>query len=260
MIESIYNYFKRKEKSFFKEADYVISLTESGKREINTWESLKGLTAPIEVIPCCVDLNLFDWNNITEENQTALKHKLGINEHDYILGYVGSIGTWYMLDEMLLFFKRLSARKENAKFLFVTGENPSSIIEKAENIGLDKNQIIVTSALHKDVPIHMSLFSKSIFFIRSTFSKKASSPTKQGEITAMGVPLICNAGVGDTDDVVQKYNAGLVVNSFDDKEFDRVINSDKAYDKNEIIQGAKEYFSLEQGVQSYLKVYKAMHG
>jgi hypothetical protein len=52
--------------------------------------------------------------------------------------------------------------------------------------------------------LNISLFDTSIFFIRPTYSKKASSPTKQGEIMAMGIPLICNYGVGDTDEIVKK--------------------------------------------------------
>ena len=55
--------------------------------------------------------------------QLTLRAKLGINKEDFILLYVGSIGTWYILDEMLDFFISLSTKKLNAKFLFVTKED-----------------------------------------------------------------------------------------------------------------------------------------
>ena len=32
---------------------------------------------------------------------------------------------------------------------------------------------------------------------------------------AMGIPLVCNSGVGDTDFVVDKYKAGSVITRFD---------------------------------------------
>ena len=52
-----YNYFKCKEKEFFQESAYTISLTNEGKQEIESWK-LKNQSS-IEVIPCCTDENLF---------------------------------------------------------------------------------------------------------------------------------------------------------------------------------------------------------
>ena len=36
---------------------------------------------------------------------------------------------------------------------------------------------------------------------------------------AMGIPVVCNKNVGDTDQLVQKYNSGFVLESF---EFDNI--------------------------------------
>ena len=35
-----------------------------------------------------------------------------------------------------------------------------------------------------------------------SFSKKASCPTKMGEIMNLGVPVICNKGVGDVEEIM----------------------------------------------------------
>ena len=259
VYKTIYNYFKRKEIQFFKESDYTISLTWNGKNEIESWKSLGGKIPKIEVIPCCVDLNLFDPNSISADQQEALKSQLGIEKGEYILGYVGSIGTWYMLSEMLDYFKVLQSEQNNSKFLFVTGEKPEFIVEKAKEKGFKEKDLIITSVLHHEVPIHVSLFSKSIFFIRSTFSKKASSPTKQGEIMAMGIPLICNAGVGDTDEIVLKYHSGKVIDTFSEDAYRVAIQNKEIFDPHKISEGAKMYFSLEEGVKRYLHVYEAIH-
>lgn len=258
LYRTIYKYFKRKEKLFFKEADYTISLTHAGKDEIKSWDVLKGTDLKIEVIPCCVDLELFDPKKIETSEEDQLRNKLGISENDFVLGYIGSIGTWYMLNEMLQYFRLLQEKNDHAKFLFVTGEKSETIINAAKENNVDPNRIIITSSLHKDVPLHMALFDQSIFFIRSTFSKKASSPTKQGEIMAMGIPLICNSGVGDTDEIVKKYHAGYVVSQFNKESMIAALNDDSNYDENEIISGAKDYYSLDEGVKHYLKVYEAI--
>ena len=109
------------------------------------------------------------------------------------------------------------------------------------------------------MPLHISILDHSIFFIRPSYSKKASSPTKQGEIMAMGIPLTCNAAVGDTDLVVTQYEAGNVIKTFDEKEYKRVI-SNHSFNRNSTILGAKEFFSLEAGVQKYKAIYQQING
>ncbi len=258
IFKKVYNYFKKKEIQFFTEADYTISLTYNGKNEIESWKEFGNNKPHIEVIPCCVDLDLFNPENINETDQINLRKTLNIDSTDFILGYVGSIGTWYMLSEMLDYFKQLKATKPSAKFLFVTGESPSTILNKANEIGINLEDIIITSCRHNEVPLNISLFDCSIFFIRPTYSKKASSPTKQGEIMAMGIPLICNAGVGDTDIVVEKYHAGQVLKDLTDAAYLQSLETDFEFIKSKTMEGAREFYGLKEGVQKYLKVYKSM--
>lgn len=258
IYKTIYNFFKRKEIEFLKKSEYTISLTNNGKKEIESWKKIENSDVKIKIIPCCVNLDLFDPSKITTEDKEKLKTSLKIDSTDFILGYVGSIGTWYMLPEMLDYFKVLKTINSNAKFLFITGEKPDFIKEEAIKKNLNPDDFIITSVLHDQVPIHISLFDQSIFFIRPSYSKKASSPTKQGEIMAMGIPLICNSGVGDTDEIVMKYNSGQVINSFDEENYKKVIEENAAYDPIEIAKGAKDYFSLEKGVKVYLSIYQEM--
>lgn len=257
LFRIIYNYFKRKEREYLRKADHIISLTHNGKKEIESW-NIPGLNAQnkIEVIPCCVDLELFNPDSLSNKQQDLHK-ELDLKESTFILGYVGSIGTWYMLPEMLDYFKFLKRFKPEAKFLFITGENRETILPKVLERNIIENDILTVSALHKDVPGYISLFDASVFFIKPAYSKKASSPTKQGEIMAMGVPLICNSGVGDTSEIVARYNAGLVIDSFEFQDINLIPSREK-FNSTEIKAGAKEYFSLEQGVQRYLKVYESL--
>lgn len=255
----VYNYFKKKEISYFKNSDYTISLTHNGKKEIESWEIFKNNPPKIQIIPCCVDLELFNPSSIDEVEKNNLRLKLGVNDSDFIIGYVGSIGTWYMLSEMLDYFKVLKVENKNAKFLFVTGEKSEKIIKVVEQKNIEKTDVIITSCLHKDVPLNISLFDSSIFFIRPTYSKKASSPTKQGEIMAMGIPLVCNFGVGDTDEIVRKYQAGSVVSSFDDENYLKAILSPEKVNRELMMSGARDFYSLKEGVAKYLKVYNEIY-
>lgn len=254
LFKGIYSYFKKKELRYLEESDAIISLTEIGKKEILSW-NLKGVTPEkIRVIPCCVDLNLFNPQKTDPDLLQTKKTEYHLNGK-YIVGYVGSIGTWYQLREMLLAFKHITHLRPDAVFLFITRESPSTIQTEARELGIDPGSLRIISVQHQKVPCYISLFDCSIFFIRPSFSKKASSPTKQGEIMAMGIPLICNAGVGDTDEIVMRYNSGLVLKDTTEKSLSSFTLDFPHFDREKTMAGATEYFSLEKGVAEYFFVY-----
>jgi glycosyltransferase involved in cell wall biosynthesis len=260
VFKVVYNFFKRKEKEFFLESDYIVSLTYNGKNEIISWHGFEHLKNKIEVIPCCADLEKFNPENINLVKKDAFKTELNLNDSDFVLGYVGSIGTWYMLEEMLAFFKVLLISKPSAIFLFVSGENQKIIFSKVAELGILADRIRVKSVLHHDVATCISLFSASIFFIRPTFSKKASSPTKQGELMAMGVPVICNGGVGDTERVVREYHSGMVIEEFNNKSYQFADLSFSDFDRTRAMKGAAEFYGLNEGVDRYFSVYQKLIG
>ena len=255
-FNKIYNYFKKKETVFLQHADYTISLTENGKREIESWKLPN--QSSIKVIPCCTDENLFQIKNISNK-----KDELGIKKDDLVLSYVGSIGTWYMLNEMLDFFKILNEKKTNAKFLFITKDDPDLVFSKAEQKGIAKDKIIIQPSPRELMPSYIAVSDFSIFFIMPVFSKKASSPTKMGEIMNLGIPIICNSGVGDVDSIIKECMPELLVKYFNNKEYNRIVDlilDEYKPNKEKIINTSYQYYSLEQGVNRYKEVYYEILG
>lgn len=255
----IYSFFKRRERDFFLDADQTISLTSAGKKEIYSWDYMSEKEDNISVIPCCSDTNLFDYNSIQKKDIDSWKSKLGIGEIDFVLSYLGSIGTWYMLEEMLDFFVELLKKYPHAKFLFITHDEHDRILREAHRRGIAE-KLILQPGQRDQVPILLSLSSLSIFFIRPTYSKIASSPTKQGEIMALGIPVICNDGVGDTAEIVQRYHSGITLSQFNDKEYALAISNfeERKFDRQMIRDGAIDYFGLKKGIQSYADVYSRL--
>jgi glycosyltransferase involved in cell wall biosynthesis len=256
IYKKIYNYFKSKEKEFLQFSDYTISLTKNGKKEIESW-SLPN-QSKIKVIPCCTDENLFQKKNIQN-----VRSELGFNKDDFIISYVGSIGTWYMLDEMLDFFKCLQTKKPNTKFFFITKDDPQLILQKVKSKKIDISSIKIQPSSREMMPSYIGASNFSIFFILPVFSKKASSPTKMGEIMNLGIPIICNSGVGDVDEIMEKSMPELLVKDFSSYEYDRVIdlitNNYNPNPKN-ITKTSHSYYSLEKGVEKYKEVYKEILG
>jgi glycosyltransferase involved in cell wall biosynthesis len=260
LFKMIYNYFKRQEIKFFSNADYTISLTYNGKDEIHSWKNIAHQPIPIQVIPCCVDTSKFNNQLLDNNKLTEFKNNFKITSDDLVISYVGSIGTWYMVDEMMCFFKELKNEFSNAKFLFITTSAKEEILEYATKHQVDIDSLIITSGKRDQMPYLISLSNFSLFFIKPLFSKKASSPTKQAEIMSLGIPIICNDLVGDTARIIDQYNAGFVLKEFNKQSYLKIINQLKntVFNSEEIRKGAIEFYDLEMGVNRYEEVYTSL--
>jgi glycosyltransferase involved in cell wall biosynthesis len=259
IYKRIFRYFKRKEKEFLQHADGIISLTQNGRTELLSRTGFHSL--PVTVIPCCVDLALFDPSLIRREEVENKRKELGIANEAIVISYVGSTGTWYMLPEMLAFFKRLLIKVPEAILLFITQDDRTALEKAATEAGISLSAIRVQPATRNEVPVYLATSDYSLFFIKPVFSKIASSPTKQGEIMAMGKPVICNDNVGDTGYVVNKYRSGILLKGFDNQDYDRAIEEMKSkerFDPGFIRKGAEEFYSLEEGIRKYEEVYEAI--
>ncbi len=252
----IYNYFKKKEGEEVRMSDGIVCLTYAAEKIIKAWPQYKK-EIPLEVIPCSVDMELFDPGKCDQKQKDILRNELCINEDDFIISYLGSIGGWYLTDEMLLLCKKISDRILNAKFLFISPHQHHVIWEKAKQAGIAKEKIIVRNARRHEVPLLLSLSKYSVFFIKPCYSKKSSSPTKHGEIMAMGIPVITNSGVGDVAEIVEKYQSGIVVKKFDAEYFVQCVDVMVAanFDAQKIRIAANEFYSLEKAIESYKRMY-----
>ncbi len=258
LFKGVYKFFKKKEVQFLNNADAIISLTYNGKNEILSWPGMKRLSDKITVIPCCADLNHFDYNK--NPMLPEIKEGLNIPSEEKVIAYLGSVGTWYMLEEMLEYFKCHLEVYPNTSFLWITKDDPNMILSSAEKFGV-KDKIYIKGSERNDLPALLSICDASIFFIKPLFSKKASSPTKKAELLGMGVPIICNGNVGDTEEILAKEDAGLIVNDFNKesylsaaKEFETLCGSSKEH----LRSVAQKHFSLQDGVEKYQSVYKEL--
>ena len=212
----IYNFFKRREADFLQESFCTVSLTHAAKKEMANWPSAKG--ARIEVIPCCADLDFFSEENVNQAAKLKLESELAIPGK--IIIYLGSLGTWYMLEEMLDCFQAILEKSKEYYFLFLTPDNPQIVFELAEKKGIPRERLFVRKASRQEVPSYLSLATLGLFFIRPSYSKMSSSPTKLAELLGMGVPVIANAKVGDADQFFQQYQVGTLLSDFSESSYE----------------------------------------
>ncbi len=261
VFKAIYNFFKKHEYECLEAADHITCLTHAAKKEMLTWQNVKGQPLPIRVIPCSADLELFDPQHIDPVIKQQFGKELNLQDTDIVFSYLGSIGGWYLTDEMMRLCKMLADKIPAAKFLFISPHRHEVITAAAEKQGLDAGKIITREAKRHEVPVLLSFSSYSIFFIKPCYSKISSSPTKHGEIMAMGIPVITNSGVGDVAEIVTRYRTGYIVNDFSENEFAAVVNkvaNENNFNRDEIRKAAFDFYSLSEAIESYREVYAAI--
>ena len=255
----IHKYFKRKEKVMLSDSEHIISLTENGKETmLNEW-GLSLSSDKISVIPCCAEFSHFQLTSdvLRKEGRNAL----GLDDETNIICYLGSLGTWYLFEEMLDFFDCYLRKNDKSKFLIISRDERQSVIEKINTYrpGL-KSDIILYAADREELPKLLAASDWSLMFIKPSYSKRASSPTKMGELLAMGVPLICNSGVGDVAKILYQVNGGISIDELNSSNMMEAIDNMREFtvSPDAIRESAMQVLSLNRGVESYSNVYQGL--
>ena len=248
---------KKLEKYFLITADKVISLTESGVREIRTFNYLKNKEIDFEVIRTCTNLSLFS----PPANKGEIDHP--VKDNFFRLGYVGSVSLWYMFEEALAFFKAVKEIKPLSVMHIINKGEHNLIKEALEKYSFTNEDIILETANHSQVADSMKQMDAGIFFIRPYYSKVASAPTKLGEFLAMGIPCITNKGIGDINKIIEYKKSGILLDNFERDSLFKgaeqlLVLKDEENILNRCRQTAEKFFSLEEGIKQYNKVYESL--
>lgn len=256
---AIYKKFKRIESSLLDNADAIVVLTFSAEEILR--DRKETLKKHISVIPCAADLDFF---SVTSKDQLSdARSVLNIRKEVFVLGYLGSLGTWYRIEEMMQYFALVRKKYSEAVFLLLTPDDPEIIYAAAEKSAVPKNSLRIHAAVREKVPSLFKAADAGIFFINPSFSKKGSSPTKLGEMLAMGIPVICNSGIGDVDYIINDCKAGIVLPDMSVRSMEASLEKlPVLMELNPALirQRALPYIDLRIAVEAYSNVYKKLVG
>src|SRR5215831_2504611 len=254
-----YRITKRFEREAMRHADGVVTLTEKIWPIISEWDALRGRAVAHEVIPCCADLQRFKFDSHFRQE---IRRSLGV-ESRFVVVYSGSIDGWYMTEEMADFFGVLRRRQPNAFFLWLTQSNRQRLEELMRARGIDAGDYGIVASAPRDVPGYLTAADAGLAFIKPCFSKLASSPTKYAEYLGCGLPLIINAGVGDSEGLITEHRAGVLINEFTEAEYERAIEQlpalagAPAETRAGMRLVAEQLFDLARvGVPDYVRLYE----
>lgn len=253
-----YRITKSAERQILGATDGMVTLTEKIWPIIREWEGLRGRSPQHEVIPCCVDLERFRFDR---EERSRRRHELGIAD-EFTIVYSGSLDGWYLTERMADFFASFVRRDPSAHLLWLTTGSHERVRElmKSRNVGVEHFSVLAVAAA--EVPSYLAAADAGLALIKRCVSKLASSPTKNGEYLACGLPLIINTGIGDSDALVNNWRAGVLLSDFTEEQYELAADSIEAMAaapgaRDKARRVAERLFDLESvGAERYASLYE----
>ncbi len=267
----LYRAAKRIETWLMKEADGFVVLTEKAREILfpesatsNQEGSYDKIGRPVEVIPCCVDLRRFEVVNA--DSRAQMRKKLA-TEDRYVMVYVGSFGGWYLTEETADFYAELKRSKPDSFALVLTQSKPEMIESLLRARGFNDGDFLITRVSPGEIPLYLGAGDAAVSFIKPCYSKQASSPTKNAEYLACGLPIIVNDGVGDTTQFTEADRTGIVIGEFSRDAYSKALRDlDDLLADQEVLaarcrESAFRRFNLvDVGGQRYRRIYARLRG
>jgi glycosyltransferase involved in cell wall biosynthesis len=253
-----YRITKSAERQILAATDGIVTLTERIWPIIREWEGLRGRSPHHVVIPCCVDLDRFRFD---PAERMRRRQELGLADQ-FTLIYSGSLAGWNLTEKMADFFANFVRRNTRAHLLWLTTGDHERVRElmKSRRIGADQYSVLAVAAAK--VPSYLAAADAGLAFNKPCFSRIASSPTKNGEYLACGLPLIINTGVGDCDALVNDWRAGVLVSEFTEDQYALAADSVEAMAaapgaRDKARRVAEQLFDLETvAAERYASLYE----
>ncbi|MEZ5347164.1 MAG: glycosyltransferase, partial [Pyrinomonadaceae bacterium] len=261
----IYRAVKRVEKWLLKESDGFVILTEKAREILfpeskETGEDTHG--RPVEVIPCCVDLERF--SNVDQEFRDNFRKTYGLNER-LVVAYVGAFGGWYLTRETVDFLAAAKRKRPDTFALILTQSPREEVTGLLTEAGFSDKDYWIGKVRPEEIPNYLSTADFGLSFIKACYSKKSSSPTKNAEYFAMGLPILANSGVGDTAEFTKEDGVGIIIEEFDERTYaDALSQMIALLESKDTIsdacrKSALKRFDLKQvGGVNYRRIYKKL--
>lgn len=215
----------------------IIAPTLKVKRALNTY----GIYDDIYVIPSGIDLEQHK-NRISESMRHELRECYGISDEDRVLINLGRLGDEKNLEELVEYFKELTLRVKNTKFLLV-GDGPAKkkLMELAKELKIEDKVIFTGMVEPQEVQKYYQI--GDIFVSASTSETQGLTYV---EAAANGLPLICRSDLclkgiiyeGENgyeytckNDFVQKMSLALENDGWRKKAGEKSREIAKGYDK-----------------------------
>ncbi|MBX3265915.1 MAG: glycosyltransferase [Acidobacteria bacterium] len=221
----LYRGAKRVERWLMKESDAFVVLTEKAREILFPESKETGYDKhgrPVEVIPCCVDLEK-RFAGDREVLRQVYSEKLGIGGRKVFV-HIGALGGLYLTREMAEVLAAFREKNPSVFALFLTQSDPMLIENELQARGFGASDYFVGRARPDEIEGYLSASDVGLSFVKATFATASRSPTKIPEYLACGLPLIANSGVGDVDLLIEGHGVGALIEEFNLKSYLRAFD------------------------------------
>ncbi len=198
---------KKLELALYRNSDHVVTLTHVSKPIIQDNYYVK--PENISVIPTCANLNLFQA--IPTAEKLALKEKMGYAQNDIIILRNGSLNGSYDLDAEFKLFAQLMHLDANIKFLFLNKGQHALIESNVDNYKIEKKKCKILAVDFHQISHYINIADLCVFFVKPSYAKQASAPTKFAEIVACHLYSVTNTQYGDMEYYFNLHNVGILL-------------------------------------------------
>lgn len=202
-----YKILKKLEIPIAKHAQHIITATLTYKKILIQ----KGVPTNIHIIPSCINMDNYSFDR---EARMEIRSNLKIEHDKIVIVYLGKIGGMYMENELFSFFQHcLKLDSNKFKFFLFTKHSQSLIEQKLMEFKIPQQKVYSKYLNKEEVSRYLSAADIGFCGIRPIPSRRFSSPIKNGEYWACGLPTLIPNGISDDYIIAERENIGIAFNS-----------------------------------------------
>lgn len=250
-----YRFWKKVEKIVLRRADHVFALSKPFK------EHLEKIVprSDIRITPCSIDPEQYTYD---EQRRNAMRARLGLQDRFVLVYSIGSFVPYQVLERALEVFGYLRKERPDAQ-LFILTPDAEVMKQYARQYGLDLTAVSIIRAPFSQVPDYLMASDAGLLVRHTSVVSRVASPVKFAEYLACGLPVLAFSGIGDTEEIIQRYSVGECVNPDDPENIKlgirRLLSRIEGYREGLRVQCrevAVKYFAWD----SYLPLYREVYG
>lgn len=214
-----YRRFQRYETKVLRQADQVICISETLKKEAIS----RGVDAnKISIVTNAVERGITNTINDSSLYQTAIE-QLDLNEDSCVVGYIGSLREMEGVDRTAKVVAQLRQRGHNVRFFVLTGESGQSELQLlCSSLGIGNSTVILGPVPHEEVAKFYNLIDIFVVSRPNTRVTQLVTPLKPFEAMAMGKAVIASK-LPALEEIIQHEKTGLLYQPDDLEDLTRSI-------------------------------------
>lgn len=169
--------------------------------------------------------------------------------------YNGSGAIWQNIDELVQLIQ-IAEKKFPEIFFKVISYDLESILMQFKSCSINKDRVEFVQVASSDVQKLLIRGNFGVLLRKNSIINKVSSPLKFAEYLAAGLPVLVSRGVGDTEEMIKKFNVGVIHDSDHEislRKMLKILEDSNIY--NKCLEVASLEFDMKDSIDNYNQVY-----